>query len=251
WISSLGAASCGLSRQRSGAPVHARCARGAFGAAGLYACAVEFRLLGPIELFGDDGLPVGLPAGKPKALLALLLLEAGRVVSADRIVDGLWGERPPSTAPKVVQGYVSRLRKLLPAGVLETREPGYVLRLEDEQLDLNRFERLRGEAAAAAADGRWQAASTSLAAALALWRGPPLADVADELELTGELARLDELRLVALEERIAADLALGREAQLVAELEALTPAHPLRERLRGQLMLALYRLGRQADALAV
>jgi predicted ATPase/DNA-binding SARP family transcriptional activator len=211
---------------------------------------MEFRLLGPIELVDDDGLPVRLPAGKPRALLAILLLEAGRVVSVDRIVDVLWSERPPATAAKIVQGYVSRLRKLLPAGVLETREPGYVLRVEDNELDLSRFERLRADAAAAADDGRSQAAATLLAEALALWRGRPLADVADELELPGELARLDELRLATLEERIAVDLGLGRESQLVPELEALTKAHPLRERLRAQLMLALYRLGRQADALA-
>src|SRR5437016_4754241 len=104
---------------------------------------MEFRLLGPLEVVGDDGKPIKLPAGKPRALLALLGLEAGRVVSLDRIVDVLWGERSPSTATKLVQGYVSRLRKLLPEGLLETREPGYLLRLEDEQLDLRQFERLR------------------------------------------------------------------------------------------------------------
>jgi predicted ATPase/DNA-binding SARP family transcriptional activator len=212
---------------------------------------VEFRLLGPLELVDDDGIVVRLPAGKPSALLAVLLLEAGRVVSVDRLVDALWGERPPATAPKIVQGYVSRLRKLLPAGLLETREPGYVIRVEVDELDLSRFERLRSEAAAAADDGRAQAAATLLADALALWRGRPLADIADELELPGELARLEELRLATLEERLAADLQLGRESQLVPELEALTKTHPLRERPRAQLMLALYRLGRQADALAV
>lgn len=208
-------------------------------------------MLGPIELVGDDGRPVRLPEGKPRALLALLLLEAGRVVSVDRLVDALWGERPPATAAKIVQGYVSRLRKLLPAALLETRAPGYVLHVENDQLDVSRFEQLRSEAAVAADEGRSQAAATLLAEALRLWRGRPLADVADELELPGELARLEELRLATLEERVAADLGLGRESQLVAELEALTKAHPLRERLRAQLMLALYRLGRQADALAV
>src|SRR4051812_1152813 len=189
---------------------------------------MELRLLGPIELVGDDGVAVRLPGGKPRAMLAMLALEAGRVVSVERLVDGLWGEHPPQTANKVVLGYVSRLRKLLPHGVLETKEPGYVLRL-DGKLDIDRFERLRSEAAAATAEGRSQAAAALLMEALLLWRGPPLADVADELRLPGELARLEELRLGTLEERIAADLELGREAELVAELEALTQAYPLRE----------------------
>src|SRR5262249_46320078 len=148
------------------------------------------------------------------------------------------------------QGYVSRLRKLLPGGVLVTRAPGYLLQLEADELDLNRFERLRGEAAAASAVGRYQAAAHVLQEALALWRGALLADVAAELELPGELARLEESRLTALEDRIDAELMLGHGAELVAELEALVAAYPLRERPRAQLMLALYRAGRQADALS-
>jgi DNA-binding SARP family transcriptional activator len=212
---------------------------------------VEFRLLGPLELVGDDGQLVELPAGKPKALLGLLTLEAGSVVSVDRIVDVVWGDAPPLTAAKVVQGYVSPLRRLLPNGVLETREPGYRLRLGDEQLDLWRFERLRQEAGAAAVEGRHEAAAARLTSALALWRGRALADVADELRLPSRLARLEEFRLATLEERIEEDLALGREARLVGELEALVARHPLRERFRYQLMLALYRVGRQADALAL
>jgi DNA-binding SARP family transcriptional activator len=127
--------------------------------------------LGPLELVGDDGQPIMLPAGKPRALLALVGLEAGHVVSLDRIVDVLWSGRPPATAAKVVQGYVSRLRKLLPTEVLLTREPGYLLRLERDQLDLTRFEVLRREAAAASAAGRYQAAAQLLREALALWRG--------------------------------------------------------------------------------
>jgi DNA-binding SARP family transcriptional activator/tetratricopeptide (TPR) repeat protein len=211
---------------------------------------VEFRLLGPLELIADDGRLIELPAGQPRALLALLLLETGRVVSVDRLLAALWGDEVPATAAKVVQGYVWRLRKLLPEGLLETREPGYVLRLEDDQLDLYRFERMRREAGVAAAGGRWQAAAEQLTSALALWRGAPLADVADQLRLPGELAALDELRLVTLEERLAAELALGGSGELVAELEALVSQHPLRERLHGQLMTALYRSGRQAEALA-
>jgi DNA-binding SARP family transcriptional activator len=212
---------------------------------------VEFRLLGPLDLVGDDGCLIELPAGKPRVLLALLLVDAGRVVAVDRLVAGLWGEESPATAGKVVQGYVSRLRKLLPQGVLETREPGYLINVRDDELDLRRFEWLRQQATAAVAEGRQQAARDLLVSALELWRGRPLADVADELRLPGELARLEELRLVTLEERIDADLALGHEARLVPELEALVAEQPLRERLRGQLMLALYRVGRQADALAL
>jgi predicted ATPase/DNA-binding SARP family transcriptional activator len=210
----------------------------------------EVRLLGPLELIDSDGAPIPLPAGKPRILVALLALEAGRVVSVERLVEGLWGEHPPSTASKVVMGYVSRLRKLLPVGALETREPGYVLHARGK-LDVDRFEQLRSDAAAAAGSGEWQRAASLLAEALGLWRGRPLEDVADELPLTGELGRLEELRLVALEERIEADLGLGREARVVAELEGLVVAQPLRERFRRQLMVALYRLGRQADALGV
>jgi predicted ATPase/DNA-binding SARP family transcriptional activator len=211
---------------------------------------VELRLLGPVELVDENGAQVDLPAGKPRALLALLALDAGRAVTVDRIVDGLWGEHAPATAPKVVQGYVSRLRKLLPAGTLETRGTGYALRL-GERIDLVRFEHMRAEARTAAGDGRWEAASRLLAEALGLWRGSPLADVADELWLPGELPRLEELRLATLEDRLDADLELGREGVVVAELEAQSRAHPLRERFRFQLMLALYRLGRQAEALEV
>jgi predicted ATPase/DNA-binding SARP family transcriptional activator len=211
---------------------------------------VELRLLGPLELVSDDGTVVALPAGNLRLVLALLALEDGRVVSSERLIEQIWNERAPATALKIIQGLVWRLRKLLPPGLLETREPGYVLRAGDA-LDLNRFERLRREAAAAAAEDRWQTAAALLTDALALWRGPPLADVANDLRIPGELARLEELRLVALEERIHADLALGCEAQLVPELEALTLAYPFRERLRAELMRALYRLGRQADALRV
>jgi class 3 adenylate cyclase/DNA-binding SARP family transcriptional activator len=212
---------------------------------------VELRLLGPLEFVGDDGQPIALPAGKPRALLGLLGLETGHVVSLDRIVDILWSGRPPTTAPKVVQSYVSRLRKLLPTGVLVTRRPGYLLRLDHGQFDLARFERLRDEAAVESGRGRHRVAVARFGEALALWRGPPLADVADELDLGAELARLDELRMVTWEERFDSELALGRHGVLVAELEAALSAHPLRERLAGQLMLALYRSGRQADALAV
>jgi DNA-binding SARP family transcriptional activator len=211
---------------------------------------VEFRLLGPVELVDDGGRAVDLPAGKPRALLALLLLDSGRVVSVDRIVDALWDGQAPATAAAAVQVYASRLRKLMPDGVLVRRGPGYVLGVEDGQVDLDRFERLRREGAAAAAEGRWRQAATLLDEALALWRGKPLADVRFDSFARDEVARLDELRLVALEQRLEAELALGRAAQAAPELEALVREHPLRERLRELLMLALYRAGRQADALA-
>jgi DNA-binding SARP family transcriptional activator len=211
---------------------------------------VEFRVLGPLELL-EDGRAVELPAGKPRALLGLLLLEAGSVVSVDRIIESLWGSHGPATAPKVVQGYVSRLRKLLPAGALERKGPGYLLAVDPERVDLGRFERLRREGAAALREGRNAVAAATLSEALALWRGPPLADVADELELPGEPARLEEIRVAVVEDRLEAELALGKGAELVAELEALVAANPLRERLRGQLMLALYRAGRQTEAAAV
>ena len=212
---------------------------------------MELRLLGPLELVGDDGRLVALPAGKPRALLALLGLEAGRIVSLDRIVEVVWAGRPPATATKVVQGYVSRLRKLLPEGVLLTRGSGYVLQLDDEQLDLARFERLCREAASASTEGRHQTAAQLLRQGLVLWRGLPVADVADQLELPGELARLEDSRLVALEDQFEAELALGQGPRLVAELEGLVARYPLRERLRADLMLALYRAGRQSDALSM
>src|SRR5262249_11531640 len=158
--------------------------------------------------------------GKPRLLLSLLLLEAGRPVSVDRLVAGLWGDEPPATASKVVQGYVSRLRRLLPAGRLERREPGYLLRIEEGEPGLGRVERLRRDGSVAFADGRWRTAVGLFGEALALWRGTVLSDVADELRVPGELARLEELRLAVVEDRIEAELALGGGAQVVAELEA-------------------------------
>jgi DNA-binding SARP family transcriptional activator len=214
-------------------------------------CSVEYRLLGPLEIL-DEERAIELPSGKARALLALLILDAPRVVSVDRLVDRLWGPDPPATAGKIVQGYVSRLRKALPeGGMLETRPPGYRLDVSESQTDLGRFRRLRREADAAAEAGRLQGAVVLLREALALWRGPPLADVAPDLQVGGELAPLAELALAAQEERIELELALGQDARLIGELQALITAEPLRERPRRQLMLALYRSGRQADALEV
>jgi len=211
---------------------------------------VEFRLLGPLEAV-VDGVPVVLGPPQQRAVLALLLLNANEVVSRDRIVDELWGERPPATAAKLVQVYVSALRKLLDPdrSLLLTRPPGYLLRVEPEGLDLQRFERLVAQGRAALAEGSAATAGERFHEALALWRGPALADLAFAPFAQAEIGRLEDRRLDAVCDRIEADLALGRGG-VVGELEALVAEHPLRERLRGQLMLALYRSGRQAEALA-
>jgi DNA-binding SARP family transcriptional activator/streptogramin lyase len=209
---------------------------------------IEYRILGPFEA-SRGGQPLELGAGRQRALLVLLLLHAGDVVSTDRLIDALWGERPPPSALNSVHVYVSQLRKALGNGHLETRGRGYLLALEPEQLDLDRFERLVGDGRDLLASGDANRAAEALRGALALWRGSPLSDVASEPFAQSEIARLEELRLAAVEERIEADVALGRDAELVPELEALTREHPLRERLRAQLMLALYRSGRQSEAL--
>jgi DNA-binding SARP family transcriptional activator len=204
-----------------------------------------FRLLGPLEVVSDRDLPLALGGVKQRSLLAVLLLEANQLVSTDRLIDQLWGAAPPATAAKSIQVYVSRLRKSLGEGRLLTRPPGYVLPVGPDELDLARFEQLAGEASRTAPES----AAGKLREALALWRGPALADLAYEPFAQVEIARLEEMRLAVLEQRIEADLALGRHAELVGELEALVTRHPVRERLRRQLMLALYRSARQAEAL--
>jgi DNA-binding SARP family transcriptional activator len=205
---------------------------------------LEFRLLGPLEAVEDDRI-LALGGTKQRALLAVLLLHANQAVSNDRLIDEVWGESPPATAAKIVQIYVSRLRKQFGDERLLTRPPGYLLRVAPAELDLARFERLVAEARQEDA----AAAAAKLREALELWRGPPLADLAYERFAQAEIVRLEELRWAALEQRIDADLALGRHRQVVAELEALVAGYPLRERLRSQLMLALYQSGRKADAL--
>src|ERR671911_665592 len=187
---------------------------------------LEFRILGPVEVW-DDGRQLQLGGPKQRAVLALLLLDAGRVVSTDRLIDLLWGEQPPPTAATSLQNFVSQLRKLLGADVLVTKPPGYRLEIEPEQLDLERFRRL--------------VQAAKFREALALWRGPALADLAFEPFAQNEIARLEELRLAALERRIEADLETGRHAELIGEIEVLVREHPLREKLRRFLMLALYR----------
>jgi DNA-binding SARP family transcriptional activator len=207
---------------------------------------VELRLLGPLEVRNDADV-VTLAGGRPKALVAVLALHANEPLSTERLVDAVWGESPPKAAANTVQVYVSRLKKVL-LGALETHAAGYVLHVPPEAIDVRRFERLVAEARSA---DRPEEASRLLAEALGLWRGPALAGIALEGFAAAEVRRLEEARLTALEDRIEADLACGRHAELVGELEALVSAHPFQERLRGQLMVALYRSGRQAEALEV
>jgi YVTN family beta-propeller protein len=214
---------------------------------------VEFRILGPLEV-RDNGRVLELGGAKQRAVLALLLLHANEVVSLDRLIDGIWGERAPDTAAAAVHGSVSRLRKVLepngaPYQVIRTQPPGYVVGAGPEVVDRFRFERLAAEGKTALDKGDAARSADLLRDALALWRGPALADIAFTIADRTELDRLDEEWLSAVEERIDADLALGRHALLVPELEALVARHPVRERLRGQLMVALYGAGRQADAL--
>jgi YVTN family beta-propeller protein len=209
---------------------------------------VVFRILGPLEVV-EHGRPVSVGAPKVRALLAVLLLHRGEVVSTDRLIDALWGERASATAAKTVQVYVSNLRKALGDGVLVTRGGGYVLQTAAGQVDADRFDALAAEGRRTLESGDARAAGALLREALALWRGPALAEFAYEEFAQTEIVRLEEARLEALEDRIDADLGAGGQTGLVGELESLVAEHPLRERLHGQLMLALYRSGRQADAL--
>ena len=207
---------------------------------------MDFRILGPLEVLDGDR-PVALPGPRQRSLLAFLLLHANQVVSSDRLIDELWPGEAPDQGAAALQASVSRLRKALgsDASALATVAPGYVVRVDAEQLDVRRFERLVEEAATADPT----VATGLLREALALWRGPALADLAFEPFAQAAIVRLEDLHLLAVERRIDTDLALGQHAQLVPELEALVAEHPLREGLLGQLMLAQYRAGRQAEAL--
>jgi DNA-binding SARP family transcriptional activator len=196
---------------------------------------MEFRLLGPLEVVADGG-SFGIKAHKPRALLALLLLNANEIVPAERLIEDLWEGPAPASAAKLVQTYVSQLRRELGRDRIVTKEPGYLISVLPDELDVERFERLR---------------ASSPREALDLWRGAPLADFTYSSWAQPEIARLAEARLGAVEDRVELDLAAGRHAELIPELEALVDGNPLRERLRGQLMLTLYRCGRQAEALAV
>jgi predicted ATPase/DNA-binding SARP family transcriptional activator/Tfp pilus assembly protein PilF len=211
---------------------------------------VEFRILGSVEV-DNSGLAVDLGGLRERTLLARLLLAAGQVVSADRLADDLWAGEPPPHSMATLRVYISRLRRALgpAAGALVTQPPGYRLQLEAGQLDASRFEHLVTAARRELDDGNAEAAAAGLRTALGLWRGPALSDVADFAFAQADVARLEEARLAALEDRVEADLACGRHAGLTGELDGLAAAYPLRERLCGQRMTALYRCGRQADAL--
>jgi len=212
---------------------------------------LEFRILGPLEVVGSAG-PVHLGGPKQRATLAILLLNANRVVSIDRIADQLYAGRAPVTAATQVHRQISELRRVLgPDARLETRSPGYVLRIAAEQLDLKRFERLTEEAGRALARGEAETAFALQRKALALWRGPVLGDLDQEPFAQIAIGRLEEILLAALELRVDAELALGRHRELVGELEELSSQHPFHEPFAARLMLALYRSGRQADALDV
>ena len=217
---------------------------------------MDFRILGPLEVH-DGQRVLSLGGTRQRAVLAVLLLHANQVVSSDRLIDELWGEEPPRAAAASLRVFVSELRKILEPGrrqrgseqVLLTRPPGYMVRLDRSQLDLERFEQLLEAGRRALADGDTETAAAGLREALSLWRGPALADFAYEPFAQAAIGRLEELRLDTLELRVEADLALGHHSELVSELQSLVAEHPLRERLRRQLMLALYRSGRQSEAL--
>lgn len=213
---------------------------------GAYGPGMRFQVLGPLEVAGPDG-PIALGGPKQRAVLAHLLVRANRVVPAEILIDRLWGDEPPDTAKNTLQTYISHLRKVLGPDRLEGRAPGYVLHVEPSELDAARFEQLLSEARAA--DGQADRVGALLRDALALWQGPAFADVSADGSFSGEIARLEELRLTALEERLGADLESGH-GDVIGELDGMTREFPLRERLWGHLMLALYRSGRQAEALA-
>src|SRR4051794_1239343 len=210
---------------------------------------MDFRILGPLEV-SRDGLPLTLGDGRQSALLARLLVERSHTLGADRIIEELWNGDAPATAGKVVQNLVSQLRRLGADGVLHTRGHGYELTVPDEALDAARFERRLSEGRDALARGDPARARALLGEALGMWRGPAFGDYAEAPWARAEASRLEDRRMVALERRVDADLALGRHADVIGELEAAIAQEPLREAPRRQLMLALYRSGRQAEALA-
>ena len=209
---------------------------------------MEYRALGPLEVLDGSGHELPLGGARQQTVLASLLLRVGQTVGLERLVDELW-EEPPATAARTIQTYVSRLRHLLPAGAIESRPGGYALLLNGARLDLHTFEQTAEEGRAALASGEQERAAQLLGQALALWRGPALAGLTSDA-LRREAVRLEELRFEVLEDRLEADLASNHLRKIVPELEALVAEHPFRERPRSQLMLALYRAGRQTEALA-
>lgn len=211
---------------------------------------MDFRVLGPLGIY-EDGVALPIGTGKQRTFVALLIVHRDEVVSTDRAIDAIWGEHPPASAANSIHVYVSHLRKVLGDDRVVTRGRGYAIVIDGRELDADVFEARLAEARELRRRGEVAAAAETLASALSLWHGPALADFLYEDFAQNEIARLEELRLTALEERIDADIERGHAASVVPELEGLVGEHPHRERLRGQLMLALYRSGRQADALAV
>jgi predicted ATPase/DNA-binding SARP family transcriptional activator len=213
---------------------------------------MEVRLLGALEAAGEGGAPLPVPGAKLRALLAMLALDCGRVVPTDRLIDGLWQDDPPAGAANSLQRLVSKLRKVLgPGDAVAMRPPGYVLAIDPDDVDVHRCERLVAEARELGAQGAREQALARFAGAERLWRGEALADFTYDEFAQPHIARLHELRLSATEDRVDVELALARHQGLTGDLEVLVAEHPTRERLRGQLMLALYRSGRQSDALRV
>ena len=218
---------------------------------------MRFGILGPLQVVGDDGREIAIAGRMPRALLALLLLRANEVTPSERLVEELWAGEPPASGTKGLQVHVSRLRHSLAAersdpdeDRLITTAGGYLLRVGPDELDADRCERLIAEGRSLVTAGELEQALPAFRAALELWRGPVLSEFQYDAFAQGAIARLGELRAAVLEERIAVEVLLGREAQVLGELESLVREYPYRERLHGQLMLALYRAGRQADALA-
>jgi DNA-binding SARP family transcriptional activator len=212
---------------------------------------MRFGILGPFEVADDEGRELALGGPKQRAVLAILVLHAGEVVSSDRLIDELWGERAPATAAKTIQVYVSNLRKALGDPVLLTQSGGYALDTRHADIDAHHFEALLADGRRTFEAGDARGAATVLREALGMWRGPALSDFAFDPFAQSEISRLEDLRLQAVMVRIDADLALGASSELIGELETMTAADPFQERPRGQLMIALYRAGRRSDALAV
>ena len=209
---------------------------------------IEFSVLGPLEAAGGDG-SVPISGRKERVVLVALVAWAGQVVSTDRLTDAVWGDRPPKSSPKLLQNAVMHLRKALGADVIETAPGGYVLRAPPVAIDARRFEQIVREGRARAANGEWSTAATAWSGALELWRGPPLIELGDWSPGLAERARLEELHRSVTEELAEAELACGRHRVWVAELETMAADQPLRERRWALLALALYRCGRQAEAL--
>jgi DNA-binding SARP family transcriptional activator len=214
---------------------------------------LHFGIMGAVQVRGSDGMPRAIPAPRHRTLLAALLLSAGRAVSVDALAEYVWDAHPPRGARATLQTYVMRLRRLLgpDAGTkIKTSPPGYLIDVTEE-LDLHQFEELRSAGISAASAGRWERAAAAFRAALALWRGEPLADVTSDTLIRAECARLSESRLLVTERWAEAELRIGRAQDILPELSRLADTHPYRETLQAHLITGLYQAGRRADALTM